>query len=158
MPRGSDIYKSKWLKAEHLEDDEQTFTIVGSGVDEFEEKDGSKKAQITLQFSETEKQLGLNVTNYRVLTDIFKSDDSDDWHGRRVVLFVTQTTMTDGRAVDCLRVKKKATERLMAEDGKRHAARPARQQPPAHPHARQQPAPLTQAEADGEDDGGDIPF
>src|SRR4051812_17319152 len=104
MPRGSDIYSSKWLKADDLRDDEETFTITGSGVHTFKESDGKEKQQLTLSFHETDKALGLNVTNYRVLEGIFGSDDTDDWHGHKVVLFVTQTTMTDGRAVDCLRV------------------------------------------------------
>ena len=147
MPRGSDVYKNPWLKAEDLQDDEDTFTITGSDLHTFQDQQtGKEKAQIVLSFRETDKKFGLNVTNFGVLKDIFGSDDSDDWHGHKVVLFVTQTSMTDGRAVDCLRVKRKATEKL--RDQKRAStSKPARSQ---------QPQPITQAEVDADDE--DLPF
>ena len=149
MPRGSDVYRNPWLKAEDLSDDEATFTIAGSDLHTFQDQQtGKEKAQIVLSFRETDKKFGLNVTNFGVLKDIFGSDDSDDWHGHKVVLFVTQTTMTDGRAVDCLRVKRKATEKLRDQ---RRNGKPA-QQP-----ARQQPQPVTQAEVDDDEDI-EVPF
>jgi hypothetical protein len=150
MPRGSDIYKNPWLKAEDLRDDEETFTITGSDIHTFDDN-GKEKAQIVLMFRETEKKLGLNVTNYTVLKQIFQSDDSDDWHGKQVVLFVTQTTMTDGRQVDCLRIKRKATEKLLADRTRLRGERPASRA--AAP--KQTAPPLTQAEVD---DGEEIPF
>lgn len=115
MPRVSDVYRNPWLKAEDLDDDEATFTITGSGLHEFTEPDGKKKSQIALDLAETDKRFGLNVTNCNVVKGIFGSDDSEDWHGEKIVLYITQTTMTDGRIVDCLRIKKKATEKLFLE-------------------------------------------
>ena len=162
MPRGSDVYRNPWLKAEDLEDDEQTFTITGSDLHEFKDDAGRSKAQIVLMFHETDKKFGLNVTNYGVLKDVFGSDDSDDWHGRRVVLFVTQTTMTDGRRVDCLRIKRKATERMLQEDTSRQQRR---QQPPAGkpaPQPARKPTPaMTQEEVDASEDidiNDEVPF
>lgn len=155
MPRGSDIYSSPWLKAENLQDDEETFTITGSSIGTFEDK-GKEKSQIVLNFRETEKKFGLNVTNYSVLKEIFGSDDSDDWIGNQVVLFVTQTTMTDGRQVDCLRIKKRATEKLFAERKKAAASRRSAPAPAQQPARRQTAEPLTQAEVD--DDDPEIPF
>jgi hypothetical protein len=157
MPSGRDVYTSKWLKADDLGDDEVTFTIVGSGTNTFKEQNGAEKTQLTLTFKETAKEFGLNVTNYRVLESIFKSDETEDWHGYQVVLFVTQTTMTDGRAVDCLRVKKKTTEKLFAERQKGRqrqavAPEPART---VRPSITSKVQPLTQEEVD-EDDS--IPF
>src|SRR3954470_4607148 len=104
MPRGDEIYVSKWLKASDLEEDEATFTITGSDVTEFKERNGDVKRQIYLEFAETEKPLGLNKTNYGVLQSIFRSPDTDDWVGKKVVLFVTQCQMPDGSQGDCLRV------------------------------------------------------
>ena len=154
MPRGSDVYKSPWLKAEDLQDDEETFTITGSDLHEFEDQAGKTKTQIVLMFKETEKKFGLNVTNFGVLKDIFKSDETEDWHGRRVCLFVTQTPMSDGRQVDCLRVKRKTTERLLVDDLNREASRQPGKLPPRSA-PRQTAPPVTQAEADGDDP---IPF
>lgn len=150
MPRGSDVYKNPWLKAEDLEDDEQVFTITGSDLHTFDDN-GREKAQIVLTFQETDKKFGLNVTNYTVLRGIFASDDSEDWHGHKIVLFVTQTTMTDGRQVDCLRIKRKATEKLRDDRKAAIAARKAKGQSPA---AKPQVQPVTQAEVDDDD----LPF
>lgn len=164
MPSGRDVYTSKWLKADDLGDDEATFTIVGSGVNTFKEQNGTEKQQLTLSFKETEKEFGLNVTNYRVLEGIFKSDETENWHGCQVVLFVTQTTMTDGRSVDCLRIKKKTTEKLYLEHQLRKA-RASKARPPGTPEGRKPVQPVTQAEVDaavadtGDDDSDlDIPF
>lgn len=158
MPSGRDVYTSKWLKADDLGDDEATFTIVGSGVNIFKEQNGTEKQQLTLSFRETEKEFGLNLTNYRVLEGIFKSDETEDWHGNQVVLFVTQTTMIDGRSVDCLRVKKKTTEKLFL-DRQVQKAKAAK----GGQAARGKVQPVTQAEvdaavADTGDDDLDIPF
>lgn len=153
MPRGSDIYKSPWLKAADLygDDDEMTLTISRTGIHEFEDsRTRETKAQIVLEFRELEdKKLGLNATNFRMLAAIFGSDESDDWIGQQVVLYVAQDRMPDGSTGDCIRVKKRATEKLRDA---RKAARPAKQQPTARP---QQPQPMTQAEVD---DDEDLPF
>ncbi len=139
MPRGSDVYKNPWLKAEDLTDDEERFTITDSDIHTFKETDGKDKSQIVLHLAETDKKLGLNVTNYNVLRDIFQSEDSEDWHGCKIVLFVTQTSMQDGRQVDCLRIKKKATEKLFSEKLE-HGAKKRTKKPSE---------PITQEEADG---------
>lgn len=160
MPRGDEVYVSKWLKASDLQGDDETFTITGSDITTFKDRDGSDKRQIYLEFQETEKPFGLNKTNFGVLQSIFRSPDTDDWHGKKVVLFVTQCNMPDGSIGDCLRVKRKATETLNANLEKQRKAQTAeqtrRQPAPAtrapKPRASQ---PMTQEEADSDED---IPF
>lgn len=154
MPRGSDIYKSPWLKAADLydgEDDEATYTISRTDLHEFEDsRTKESKTQIVLEFRElADKKLGLNATNFRMLAAIFQSDESDDWIGNQVVLFVAQDRMPDGSTGDCIRVKKRATEKLFNE---RKAAKASRKQQPA-PTTKVQP--MTQAEVD---DDEDLPF
>lgn len=155
MPRGSDIYKSPWLKAADLygDDDEMTLTISRTGIHEFEDsRTRETKAQIILEFRELDdKKLGLNATNFRMLAAIFGSDESDDWIGHQVVLYVAQDRMPDGSTGDCIRVKKRATEKLRDA---RKAARPAKQ--PDATRSSKSPAPaMTQEEVDADDD---IPF
>lgn len=157
MPRGDEVYVSKWLKASDLVDDEMTLTITGSDITTFKERNGDTKQQIYLEFEETEKPLGLNKTNYSVLQSIFRSPETDDWVGKKIVIFVTQTDM-QGQTVDCIRIKRKATETLNAgleKQRKAQAAEQARRQPQP-PSDRQRPvratAPLTQEEVDADDD------
>jgi hypothetical protein len=154
MPRGDEVYVSKWLKASDLEEDEATFTITGSDITTFKERSGQEKQQIYLEFQETEKPLGLNKTNYSVLQSIFRSPETDDWIGKKIVVFVTQCQMPDGSMGDCIRIKRKATETINAKPARKLTAEQAAP-PPARPRPPRATAPVTQQEADSDED---IPF
>lgn len=153
MPRGDEIYVSKWLKASDLQNDEETYTIIGSDITTFKERGGSEKQQIYLEFQETEKPFGLNKTNFSVLQSIFRSPDTDDWHGKKVVLFVTQCDM-QGQTVDCLRIKRRATEQINAKPARKLTAEQAAP-PPARPTKPRASQPVTQEEIDADED---VPF
>ena len=85
MPKVSEMIKSKWLKASDCNGD------VSATIDRIANEDvaGDGKPdgyKWTCYFRELEKGLVLNVTNIRALESAF-GDDSDDWVGKRVVLF-----------------------------------------------------------------------
>lgn len=86
MPKVSDAFPSNYLKADvdvpDLEDGGIVLTIKTADMVEFD--DGQKLA---LYFEEIPKGLILNKTNANTLTDLFKSDDTDDWEGRKVKLY-----------------------------------------------------------------------
>lgn len=63
-----------------------------------------------LLFREEEKPLVLNSTNIQLCKAIFGSDDTDDWKGKRVVLYTDPSIMYAGKVVGGIRVRKpKAT-------------------------------------------------
>ena len=108
MPRVSDVFQGSFLKADvdvpDLEDGGIVFTIKDGEVKDFD--DGAK---IILHFEETDKGLVLNKTNANTLIDLFKSDDTDDWIGRKVKLYAKdveyQGKMTRGIRISTREVK-----------------------------------------------------
>lgn len=148
MPRVGDTYPDRWMKASHLEEmnpdaENYVFTITDSGETIY--NDGKK--QIFLKFAETRLELGLNKGNAELCQDLFSSDDSDDWVGRRIALHVeiVRNSMVPGGKSPAIRVSSKAT---------RLANRPPSKKPAP---------PVTQQEADGDiplddDIPDDIPF
>lgn len=153
MPRTSDVYPDKYMKAHHLEEmaedpDQETwvFTIASTGLAEYD--DGKK--QITLRFRETHLELGLNKGNSTALEEIFQSDESDDWIGKKVAfrIEVVKNSFAPGGKGPAIRVADKAT---------RAANRPKEAKPPAKPASRQTAPPVTQAEVDADEDL-EIPF
>lgn len=86
MPKVSDAFPSSYLKADidvpDLEDGGVVLTIKTADMVQFD--DGDKLA---VYFEEVAKGLILNKTNANTLTDLFKSDDTDDWEGRKVKLY-----------------------------------------------------------------------
>ncbi len=154
MPRVSDMYPDKFLKAHHLEEmdpdaENYVFTIRETG--ETVINDGKK--QIVLKFAETHLELGLNKGNAAICQEIFVSDDSDDWLGKKLALHVeiVANSMVPGGKGPAIRVSAKTTKlankpkpAVVNEDkipgalGRQASKKPAR--------------PLTQEEADYPDD------
>jgi hypothetical protein len=75
-----------------------------------------------MYFTGHEKGLVLNVTNVRTLTDLFGTDESDDWLGRRIELYTTGVEYK-GQQTLGIRIRGAATAISQAP--------PRRQDPPA---------------------------
>jgi hypothetical protein len=58
-----------------------------------------------LVFEETDKPLVLNATNIQLCERIFGSDDTDDWIGKKVVLFTDPSVSYGGKIVGGVRVR-----------------------------------------------------
>ena len=112
MPRVGDTYPDKFMKAHHLEEmdpdaEHYVFTIRETGETVF--SDGKK--QIVLRFRETHLELGLNRSNAAVCQEVFLSDDSDDWVGKKLALHVEIVTnsLVPGGKGPAIRVSTKTT-------------------------------------------------
>jgi hypothetical protein len=144
--KGSEVFPSKWLKAEDIAD-QGDLTVTVDGVEMQEFKDPQTKREDhkpCMTFREEVKPLIVNKTNWRLIADILGSDDSDDWVGHKITLFVMEVE-SFGDIVQAIRVRK---PRVAA------AAKPG-----ARPAMRQQ-APASEREAAdaGADEKPDIPF
>ena len=93
-----DVYGGSFLKAKDLVGDE-THTISGWGTHKFD--DGQQ--QVTLDFSDTDKKLGLNKTNAGMVMEMY-GDDPDKWVGQDITLFKDKTSFQGG-IVDCVRIR-----------------------------------------------------
>lgn len=89
--RINEVYSSSggFLKADDLGDKKPVVTIEKAEVVTKDYGDGNgPKSQIVLSFVGKEKRLGLNFTNASRLAELTKSDDTDDWIGVTLKLFV----------------------------------------------------------------------
>jgi hypothetical protein len=90
---------SKWLKAADLDGKPRLVTIKKFTVEDL--GDGKKPA---VWFVEEDKALILNIVNGKKIEAICGSGDPENWKGKRVVLYPTETELR-GETVDCIRVR-----------------------------------------------------
>jgi hypothetical protein len=127
---------SKFLRKEDFDED-RVMTIKGVKLEDMPGDDGQQKW--VLYFREEAKGMALNVTTIRVLEKAF-GDDSDQWVGKRVMVYVDPNVSFGGRVVGGLRLRP-----------------PSRQTPPpGQPVTQPQSAPPKKAEEEYFSD--DIPF
>jgi hypothetical protein len=161
MPSVNDMYPDEWLKARHLVDGDETYTIVKDGETTFkDQKTGKDVHQIVLYFEETDLKLGLNKGNAATLAEVLDSGQSEDWIGKKVVVGCA----TSNSGIDYVQVRKhptKASNRARAGAARRPLGTPEKAVAAAPARVRNEP--VTQAEidaavADTGDDDADIPF
>ena len=99
----NDVFPSKYLKAaeESFENGDLTATIkdivkeqLGQGKDE----------KPVMYFREFAKGLVVNKTNWATCEKLFTSDDSDDWIGQKVAMYVTEVD-SFGDVVKAIRIR-----------------------------------------------------
>ena len=101
MPRVSDVYKSSYLRAADVEEP-LTVTVKSASLEEIGE---DKDEKIVVMFKELDRGLILNRTNADYISMICQSEDTEDWPGTRLGLFV-QPVSFKGKLVDSIRVTK----------------------------------------------------
>jgi hypothetical protein len=130
MPKTSDMRESKFLKKEDV--GRGVLATVTGCIRKNTAMEGADPEQKwCLTFQELDKPLVLNVTNVQLCEQIFKSDDTDEWIGKRVVLYTDPNVSYQGKLVGGIRVR---------------APKPSAAPPPP-------PPPVTEALTDD-----DIPF
>lgn len=100
MPKVSDMIQSKFLRKEDFDED-RVMTIRGVKLEDMPGDDGQQKW--VLYFREEAKGMALNVTTIRVLEKAF-GDDSDQWVGKKVKVYVDPNVSFGGRVVGGLRL------------------------------------------------------
>lgn len=104
MPKISEMRESKFLKQEDVgrgvlatitNCDQQNVAMEGAG----------KEMKWCLHFRELEKPLVLNSTNIQLCAQICKSEDTDEWKGKAVVLFVDPNVSYGGKLTGGIRVR-----------------------------------------------------
>ncbi len=98
----TDLFPSKYVKASDLEGGPKTVVIRELLVEEIGQGKSAEPKGV-LNFSDFEKGLVLNVTNCRTIEDAYGTE-SDNWSGKSVELFSTETDF-QGKRVPCVRVR-----------------------------------------------------
>lgn len=104
MPKTSEMYPSRFLKASDVEDGDLTLTIAEVRLERIGQGSQADDKWV-LFFSEDEKGLVLNKTNTNTIAKLH-GDDTDDWVGRPVTLYATEVQYQKDM-VDAIRIRSK---------------------------------------------------
>lgn len=118
MPRISEMMESKYLRKEDLDED-AAVTIVGVKKTNIAREDEEPQMKWLIKFEEFEKPMVLNSTNIQLTARACASDNTDDWKGKRVVIYVDDNVSFQGKLVGGLRIRalKKAGRVAQEEAG-----------------------------------------
>lgn len=112
MPKVSEMLQSKYLRKEDIDDDTHV-TIRGVKLEDIGIGDNSEQKWV-IYYKEFTKGHVLNVTTIRILEAAF-GDETDNWKGKQIMLYVDPSVSFQGRVVGGLRVRvpkpSKAAER-----------------------------------------------
>ncbi len=96
----NDAFPSKYLKAGDLKGREVKVKVAGVTLEQM----GDGEVKPVVSFEGKERGLVLNKINKEAIVTNLGSSDTDDWIGKELTLYPTQTEFA-GRVVPCLRVK-----------------------------------------------------
>jgi hypothetical protein len=119
--RKSEVFPSRFFKAADLKNGRLTVEI--SEVVRESIVDGEDD-QPVVHFKGQPKGLVLNVTNWNMLEELSGSDESDDWTGLKIVLYVAKVDF-QGRRVPAIRIEP-APSKSSAGNGGARAQKPLR--------------------------------
>jgi hypothetical protein len=108
----SDVFRDKYLKAEHLNGKAVLVTITAAPLETLKNTKGEEQQKIVLHFAKSSKTLPLNITNFDAVADVC-GEDTDDWVNKQIELYPSKTQM-GGKTVDCVRVRSPAQRDLLA--------------------------------------------
>jgi hypothetical protein len=73
-------------------------------ISRFNEEEINNELKPVVYFNESEKALVLNIVNGNAIEKICGTPETDEWHGKQIVLYATETTFR-GEQVECIRVR-----------------------------------------------------
>lgn len=103
--KAGQMIESKYLKKEDLNDEEVIVTIVKLGQGNVAMEDQPEELKWMMKFREFKKPFVLNSTNIQLLTKALGTDETDEWVGKEVVLYVDDNVSFGGKLVGGIRVK-----------------------------------------------------
>lgn len=107
MAKVGEMIESKYLKQSDVED-EAVVTIEKVGKANVAREGDEPEYKWLIRFKEFSKPMVLNSTNIKRLAKACGSDDTDDWTGKKVHLYVDPDVEFGGNVVGGLRIRAKA--------------------------------------------------
>jgi hypothetical protein len=120
--------ESKFLKKEDVGNG-ALFTVNGCEQHNVAKQGAEPEMKWCLAFEESDKPLVLNAINIQLCERVFGSDDTDDWSGKKIVLYTDPTVSYAGKIVGGIRVRAPKTAKPAA------VAAPAKTKPAPAPAA-----------------------
>jgi hypothetical protein len=104
MAKIGEMIESKYLKQSDLSDD-MVVTVAKVGKANVAREGDEPEYKWLIRFNELPKPMVLNSTNIKRLAKACNSDDTDEWLGKQVVLYVDPDVEFAGNVVGGLRVR-----------------------------------------------------
>ncbi len=112
LMKTSEMRESKFLKQTDVGAG-MLMTVVGCEKHNVAKDGADPELKWCLAFEESDKPLVLNSINIQLLERIFNSDETDQWIGKKVVLYVDPSVSYQGKVVGGIRVR--APKKLAAK-------------------------------------------
>lgn len=103
--KAGQMIESKYLKKEDLDGEEVIVTIVKIGQGNVAMEDQPEELKWMIRFKEFKKPMVLNSTNIQLLTKACGTDETDEWVGKEVVIYVDDNVSFGGKLVGGVRIK-----------------------------------------------------
>jgi hypothetical protein len=104
VPKISEMRESKFLKQTDVGNG-ALMTVAGCEKHNVAAQGAEPEHKWCLEFHETDKPLVLNMTNMQLCARVFGSEDTDDWKGKRIVLYTDPNVVYAGKVVGGVRVR-----------------------------------------------------
>lgn len=104
MPKTSEMRESKFMKKEDVGAG-ALMTVEGCEPHNVAKEGAPPENKWCLTFAEMDKPLVLNSTNIQLCERIFGSDDTDEWIGKKLVLYTDPNVSYAGKIVGGIRVR-----------------------------------------------------
>ena len=104
MPKISEMTQSKYLKQSDI-DEEVIVTIAKIGQGNLSKEGDAPDMKWMVRLVEFDKPMVINTTNIKRLAKACGSDDTDDWIGKKVTLYVDHDVEFAGNIVGGLRFR-----------------------------------------------------
>lgn len=114
--KSGDVFKGSYLKADDLLNRRVRVTIEDVIMEDIGHDD-KKERRAVAHFVGKDKGLVLNKTNWSILEDVCASQDSDDWRGALITLYVAKVDY-QGKRVPAIRISDIAGETTLPVRGR----------------------------------------
>jgi len=105
MPRTGEMIESKYLKKEDFDEDGTIVTIRDFQKVNVAKEDERPEMKWIMLFEEYDKGLVMNTTNIQLAEAAMGSDNTDDWIGKSIIVYVDPNVSFQGKLTGGLRVK-----------------------------------------------------
>ncbi len=104
MPKITEMITSKYLKISDVPDP-VIVTVRGVKQVNVAQDDSPPEMKWAVKFDEFDRPMILNSTNLHVAAKVLRSDDTDDWIGKEIVLFNDESVSFGGKVTGGLRFR-----------------------------------------------------
>lgn len=105
MPHISEMKSSKFLKRTDVGEDGTVCTIASVSQENVAKEGADPEMKWVLHLTNFDKPLVLNSTNAQLIAKFLGSEQTDDWEGKKIILYDDPTVSFGGKIVGGIRVR-----------------------------------------------------